>query len=163
MVGFSKREDNRRQPDGDHPDHHGQRNTYLDEIHESILTWPIDHIVLSLIEHTRRGYWPKNSVLERSDAVQWAPRPVSSKAQVIPGLVIYRSTYSMYYANARQLSEEIMTLMNTAQPPLRWFCIDISAVPYVDYSAAQTVKSLFAALQMVRQSREHCTKTRNSL
>ena len=40
-----------------------------------------------------------------------------------------------------------MTLMNTAQPPLRWFCIDISAVSYVDYSAAQTVKSLFAALE----------------
>ena len=104
-------------------------------------------IVLSLIEHTRRGYRPKNSVLERSDAGQWVPRPVSSKAQVIPGLIIYRFTYSMYYANARQLSEEIMTLMNTAQPPLRWFCIDISAVPYVDYSAAQTVKSLFAALE----------------
>ena len=104
-------------------------------------------IVLSLIEHTRRGYRPKNSVLERNDAGQWVPRPVSSKVEAIPGLIIYRFTHSMYYANARQLSEEIMTLMNTAQPPLRWFCIDISAVSYVDYSAAQTVKSLFTALE----------------
>jgi len=104
-------------------------------------------IVLSLIEHTRRGYRPKNSVLERNDAGQWVPRPVSSKVEAIPGLIIYRFTHSMYYANARQLSEEIMTLMNTAKPPLRWFCIDISAVSYVDYSAAQTVKSLFTALE----------------
>jgi len=36
--------------------------------------------------------------------------------------------------------------MNTAQSPLRWFCIDASAVPDVDYSAAQTLRSLFAAL-----------------
>ena len=37
-------------------------------------------------------------------------------------------------------------LVNTAQPPLRWFCIDASAVPDVDYSAGQTLRSLFAAL-----------------
>ena len=77
----------------------------------------------------------------------WVSHPVSSKAQAIPGLMIYRFTHSMYYANARQLSEEMTALMNTAQPPLRWFCIDASAVPDVDYSAAETLKSLFAALE----------------
>jgi MFS superfamily sulfate permease-like transporter len=53
----------------------------------------------------------------------------------------------MYYANARQLSEELTDLINTAQPPLRWLCIDASAVPDVDYSAAQTLKSLFTLLE----------------
>jgi len=101
---------------------------------------------LSLIDHTKRGYRPKNVVLERTDAGRWAPHPVSSEAQAVPGLMIYRFTHSMYYANARQLSEEMTALMNTAQPPLRWFCIDASAVPDVDYSAAQTLRSLFAAL-----------------
>jgi len=104
-------------------------------------------IVLSLIDHTKRGYKPKNVVLERTDDGHWVSHPVSSKAQAIPGLMIYRFTHSMYYANARQLSEEMTALMNTAQPPLRWFCIDASAVPDVDYSAAETLKSLFAALQ----------------
>ena len=103
-------------------------------------------IVLSLIDHTKRGYRPKNIVLERTDDGQWVSHPVSSKAQAIPGLMIYRFTHSMYYANARQLSEEMTALMNTAQPPLRWFCIDASAVPDVDYSAAETLRSLFAAL-----------------
>jgi len=103
-------------------------------------------IVLSLIEHTKRGYRPKNVVLERTDAGHWVPHPVSSEAQAIPGLMIYRFTHSMYYANARQLSEEMTALMGTAQPPLRWFCIDASAVTDVDYSAAQTLRSLFAAL-----------------
>ena len=104
-------------------------------------------IVLSLIDHTKRGYKPKNVVLERTDDGHWVSHPVSSKAQAIPGLMIYRFTHSMYYANARQLSEEMTALMNTAQPPLRWFCIDASAVPDVDYSAAETLKSLFAALE----------------
>jgi high affinity sulfate transporter 1 len=103
-------------------------------------------IVLSLIDHTKRGYRPKNVVLECTDAGQWVTHPVSSQAQAIPGLMIYRFTHSMYYANARQLSEEMTALMNTAQPPLRWFCIDASAIPDVDYSAAETLKSLFAAL-----------------
>jgi len=40
----------------------------------------------------------------------------------------------------------LAALMNTAQPPLRWFCIDASAVPDVDYSAAETLRSLFTAL-----------------
>jgi len=103
-------------------------------------------MVLSIIQHTRHGYQPKNVVLERSDTGLWASHPVSSKAQAFPGLMIYRFTHSMYYANARQLSEEVTALMNTAQPPLRWFCIDASAVYDVDYSAAETLKALYAAL-----------------
>ena len=103
-------------------------------------------MVLSIIDHTRRGYRPKNVVLERTDAGQWVSHPVSSEAQAVPGLMIYRFTHSMYYANARQLSEEMTALMNTAQPPLRWFCFDASAIPDVDYSAAETLRSLFAAL-----------------
>ena len=104
-------------------------------------------IVLSLIEHTKRGYRPKNVVLERTDTGQWVPHPVSSRAQAVPGLMIYRFTHSMYYANSQQLSEEMTALMTTAQPPLRWLCLDASAISDVDYSAAQTLRSLFAQLE----------------
>jgi MFS superfamily sulfate permease-like transporter len=53
----------------------------------------------------------------------------------------------MYYANCRQMSEEIINLVTHAQPPLRWFCIDASAVDDVDYSAAETLRSLFSTLR----------------
>ena len=46
----------------------------------------------------------------------WQPQPVASGAQAAPGLLIYRFTHSMYYANVQQLSEEITDLVNTAQP-----------------------------------------------
>jgi SulP family sulfate permease len=104
-------------------------------------------IALSLIDHTRRGYRPKNVVLLPSESCTWRAMPVSSGAQAAPGLLIYRFTHSMYYANAQLLSEEITGLINSAQPALRWFCIDASAVDDVDYSAAETLRSIFPLLK----------------
>ncbi len=104
-------------------------------------------IALSLISHTRYGYQPKNAVLLPSDAGGWQPVPVARAASAAPGLVIYRFTHSMYYANCRQLAEEIVFLADTAEPPLRWLCIDASAVDDVDYSAAETIRSVYAKLK----------------
>ena len=53
----------------------------------------------------------------------------------------------MYYANCQQFADEISFLANTAEPPLRWLCIDASAVDDVDYSAAETLRSVYAKLK----------------
>jgi len=104
-------------------------------------------IVLSLIDHTRRGYRPKNVVLVPSETGVLRAQPVATRAQALPGLVIYRFTHSLYYANSEQLSQEVTDLVNNADPPLRWFCMDASAVDDVDYSAAETLRSLFAVMK----------------
>jgi sulfate permease, SulP family len=104
-------------------------------------------IALSLIDHTRRGYRPKNALLMPDESGVWKVQPVTSQVQAEPGLIIYRFTHSMYYANSQQLSEEVTRLANNAQPPLRWFCVDASAVDDVDYSAAETLRALHALLQ----------------
>ena len=104
-------------------------------------------IVLSLIDHTRRGYRPKNVVLVPSESGVLRAQPVATHAQAAPGLLIYRFTHSMYYANAEQLSEEITGIVNSADPALRWFCLDASAVDDVDYSAAETLRSIFGILK----------------
>jgi len=104
-------------------------------------------IVLSLIDHTRRGYRPKNVVLVPGESGVWQAQPVTTGAQAVPGLLIYRFTHSMYYANSQQLSEEITDLVNRARPPLRWLCIDASAVDDVDYSAAESLRAIFRLLQ----------------
>lgn len=104
-------------------------------------------IVLSLIVHTRRGYRPKNAVLVPTESGVWRPQPVLSKAQALKGLVLYRFTHSMYYANAQLLSEEITYLTNNAEPPLSWFCIDASAIDDVDYSASETLRSMYEILK----------------
>ena len=104
-------------------------------------------VVLSLIDHTRRGYKPRNAVLVPAESGVMVAQPVASKAEALPGLLIYRFTHSMYYANSQQLTEEITGLVSNAEPPLRWLCIDASAVDDVDYSAAETLRSLYGILK----------------
>jgi len=104
-------------------------------------------VILSLIDHTRRGYKPRNAVLVPDASGVMRAQPVASKAEAEPGLLIYRFTHSMYYANAQQLTEEITELVNKAEPPLRWFCIDASAIDDVDYSAAESLRSIFELLK----------------
>jgi len=104
-------------------------------------------VVLSLIEHTRHGYRPKNAILVPLRSGVSRARRLTSGAQAAPGLVIYRFTHSLYYANAQQLSDEVTALANNADPALRWLCLDASAVDDVDFSAAETLRSLYAMLE----------------
>jgi SulP family sulfate permease len=97
-------------------------------------------IVLSIFSHTRHGYKPKNTVLAVDSLGKPHMLPVSSHAQVVPGLVIYRFNHSMYYANAERFSQEILQLVDSAEPPLSWFCVDLTAVDDVDFSAAATMR-----------------------
>jgi SulP family sulfate permease len=101
-------------------------------------------IALSLVDHTRHGYRPKNAVLVPDESGTWQPRPVATGAQAAPGLVIYRFTHSLYYANSQQFSDEVSLLASSTEPPLRWLCLDAAAVDDVDYSALETLRSVYA-------------------
>jgi high affinity sulfate transporter 1 len=104
-------------------------------------------MVLSLIDHTRHGYRPRNLLLVPDESGRWRTQPVASGAQAAPGLTVYRFTHSVYYANCQQLSEEILRLASQAEPPLRWLCIECSAIDDVDFSGAETLRSLFEVLK----------------
>jgi len=104
-------------------------------------------MVLSLLDHVRRGSRSKNSLIVARQADGWRTSPVSSPAQFEPGLLAYRFSHSMYYANAEQFSEEVIELANSADPGLSWFCIDAAAIAEVDYSAAATLRSVYGILK----------------
>jgi SulP family sulfate permease len=104
-------------------------------------------IVLSILIHTRHGYRPKNALLSVDKAGKPHMVPVNSQAQAIPGLMIYRFNHSMYYANAEHFSQEVLDLVNTAQPPLSWFCIDATAMDDVDFTAAATLRETYNLLK----------------
>lgn len=99
-------------------------------------------IILSLLAHTRHGYRPKNYLMAVSGKGDWRPRPLTTKTQAVPGLMVYHFSHSIYYANAGLFSSEVTELVEKAEPPLKWFCIDASAVDDVDYSAAETLRSV---------------------
>ncbi len=100
-------------------------------------------IVLSILIHTRHGYKPKDAVVQADSSGRQHLAPVSTKAQAIPGLIIYRFQHSMYYANTEHFSQEVLELIDNAQPPLSWFCIDATAVDDIDYSAAATLREVY--------------------
>jgi len=104
-------------------------------------------MALSLLDHVRRGYRPKNALVARDAQGRLRPMPVSTRAELRPGLVVYRFNHSMYYANAEQLSEQVSALAQDAQPALSWLCIDMAGVSDVDFSAAETLRALLGQLR----------------
>jgi len=104
-------------------------------------------ILLSLVAHTRHGYRPKNDVLSMDAAGNRSPVPITTHAQLLPGLIVYRFNHSMYYANTNLFEEEVLDLVNQAQPPLSWFCLDAIAIDDVDFSAAATLRETCALLK----------------
>ncbi|MGO9107061.1 MAG: SulP family inorganic anion transporter [Dissulfurispiraceae bacterium] len=104
-------------------------------------------MVLSLIEHVRRSYRSKNVIISSDKKGGWRILPVTAPEQVRPGLLVYRFAHTMYYANAQQLSEQVIDLASRAQPPLVWFCIDASAVADVDFTAASTLRDIHGILK----------------
>jgi sulfate permease, SulP family len=104
-------------------------------------------VALSLIAHTRHGYRPKNGVLVPAMPNGWQRLPVSRAVQAAPGLLIYRFTHGMYYANAGWLFQQVLDLVHEARPPLQWFGIEASGVDDVDFSAAETLRSTYKILK----------------
>src|SRR4029079_19764681 len=80
-------------------------------------------IVLSLIDHLRHGYAPRDTLLVPKGRDHWKWRPLEHSAQAVPGLLIYRFSASLYYANANRFNEEIQSIIK-GEPPVRWLCID---------------------------------------
>jgi MFS superfamily sulfate permease-like transporter len=98
-------------------------------------------IVLSVIIHLRHSYRPNDQLVTVTDD---GPRTtgVADGAQARPGLVIYRFGANLYYANAGRLSEEILALVDDADPPLRWICLSADAIDDVDYSGSATLREV---------------------
>lgn len=99
-------------------------------------------IVLSLIVHTRHGYHPVNVLLARGPSGGWHAEPLGSGAEALPGLMIYRFTHSMYYANADGMAAEIRSLTTRAKNPPAFFSVDFSCIDDIDFTALETLKRL---------------------
>jgi MFS superfamily sulfate permease-like transporter len=104
-------------------------------------------IVVSLIDHLRRGYAPKDSVLVPTNGPHLRARPVRPDARTLDGLVLYHFAASLYYANANHFAEEILAITAEDQAPVRWLCIDASAIADVDYSGSETLAQLVERLR----------------
>ncbi|VAW09241.1 Sulfate permease [hydrothermal vent metagenome] len=106
-------------------------------------------IILSILAHTRHSYRPRNNLVAKNESGSGSTEafPLATGKQAAPGLEIYRFTHDMYYANAETLSREVLDLIERSDPPLEWFCIDLTSVTDVDYTAAATLAQLHEELE----------------
>jgi SulP family sulfate permease len=103
-------------------------------------------IVLSLIVHVKRHFTPHDAVVrfDQQGHIRLAEPTPGTVTE--PGLVIYRFPVGVFYANAERLSEDVLGLVNVADPP-RWFVLQADAIDDIDYTGAQTLVELADQLQ----------------
>ncbi|OAJ52107.1 transporter [Paraburkholderia ginsengiterrae] len=99
-------------------------------------------VVLSLIAHARHSYHLRTRVLTRSPIGRWIDHPVAPNVLAAPGIVVYRFEADLFYANTGRFTEEVLRLVNEANPPLRWVVIDASEINNIDYTAGKTLVQL---------------------
>lgn len=64
----------------------------------------------------------------------------------MPGLLVYRLYAPLNFANARHVMTRIRTLVDEADPPVRWLIIDAQAIHDMDVTAAQRFAELHREL-----------------
>jgi sulfate permease, SulP family len=105
-------------------------------------------IALSVVEHISHSYNPYNRLLTTTRDGDYRFETLDTRAEALPGLLIYRFGASLYYANSARFTAEIEKLTQPgADPPVRWLCVDASAMADVDYSGAATIRSLLETLR----------------
>ena len=102
-------------------------------------------VIVSVIDHLRHSYHPRNSVLVKSAAGHWQTMSVTPGRPTEPGLVIYRFGTSLYFANASRLVEDLIAVSSQGAP-MRWFVLDGAAIGDVDYTASAVLSGSIAQL-----------------
>src|SRR4051812_27999223 len=98
-------------------------------------------IVLSLLDHVRRHYRPRTSVITRDQDDRLVEHPVLPGSTSEPGLVVYRFGVGLFYANASRLTDEILELVDGPAPP-RWLILLADGMDDVDYTGGKTLVEL---------------------
>ena len=92
--------------------------------------------------YVRHSYRPHSAIVLPDDHRQWQLIPVHMGSVSAPGLIIYRFSRDLFYANATFFSEEIESLVKSATPPVRWFILEARAITQIDYSASLTIRDV---------------------
>ncbi len=103
-------------------------------------------IILSIVVHLYHSYRPYDTLLHMTPDGHIHASSPSDGAQLAPGLAAYRFGASLYYANATRFTAEIMDIVENADPPIRWFAVVASAIGDIDYSGANSLRSVHEEL-----------------
>lgn len=104
--------------------------------------------LLSLIDLLGRVSTPSTAVLA---GVPGQDRFVAAsrypEASPTPGLLIYRFSAPLIFANANFFEGQVEDLAETAQPPLQWFVLDGEAITDIDVTGAEALEQIIDWLE----------------
>lgn len=96
-------------------------------------------VLASLLEVMRRAVLPHTAVLGGIGGTYRSVRNFN-EAEVLPGLVVYRFDAPIFFANADVLRNDLRTLVEQADPPVRWIVLNAEAVYDLDTTGASTME-----------------------
>jgi MFS superfamily sulfate permease-like transporter len=101
-------------------------------------------IVLSIIEHLAHAYSPYDTTIaiNAEGRLETSPVRTGTVIQAAPGLVIYRFGAGLYYANATRFTEEVLAILDEADPKVEWFCLSGASIGDVDFSGAGAIRQV---------------------
>lgn len=103
-------------------------------------------IALSVLDHLRQEYHPKDVVLRRSDA-QWKVTRAEAGTETEPGLLVYRFEAPLFFANADYFSARVQALVKGAPHPVKVLVLDLVSMSDIDYTAALALARTLTHLQ----------------
>jgi sulfate permease, SulP family len=68
------------------------------------------------------------------------------KAELIPGLVVYRYDAPLFFANAQDFRRRALAAADQGSGPTRWFVLNTEAIVEVDFTALEAVEAVRAEL-----------------
>jgi SulP family sulfate permease len=104
--------------------------------------------LLSMIDLLARASKPPTAVLA---GVPGKDRFVTAtrypEAAPTPGLLIYRFSAPLIFANAEFFKQQIADLVETTAPPVQWFVLDAEAITDIDVTGAEALEQAIESLE----------------
>ena len=90
-------------------------------------------VAISVVELLTRVARPHSAVLGQTPGVAgWHDVDDYSRSQQIPGLVVFRYDSPLFFANAEHFAKECAAAIADAEPPVRWFLLNMEGNTEVD-------------------------------
>ena len=110
-------------------------------------------VVASLLALIRRAYRPRIAVLGRATGEPSADEDFRFRSidrhpeyETIPGLVLFRFSNELFFANASFFRDETLRLVAESDPPARTVLVDASAISHLDTTAVAMLEDLIDRL-----------------
>ncbi|MCX6432412.1 MAG: SulP family inorganic anion transporter [Actinobacteria bacterium] len=110
-----------------------------------ILCGVLAAVAISIIEMLTRVARPHNAVLGQTpDVAGWHDVDDYSHTTQIPGLVVFRYDSPLFFANAENFTRKCLAALQDADPPARWFLLNMEGNTEVDITGVDALEEVRA-------------------